>query len=117
MSITEGDVRHVATLARLRIDETRLPALVAELNGILSHMEVLQGVNLHSLSDSGSVIPAMPLRPDATGSVEVSGGLSAFAPALRDGFFLVPRLATHGSAGASTDARDASALADGEDES
>ena len=110
MSISGSDVRHVAALARLAIDEARLPSLVAELNGILSHMEVLQGVNLPSADDSHDR-PSMPLRPDVQGAVEVSGGLSAFAPAVRDGFFLVPRLATHGSAGASADAHDA---ADGE---
>ena len=41
MAVTERDVRHVAALARLGIDPTRLPSLVAELNGILEHMEVL----------------------------------------------------------------------------
>ena len=116
MSISEGDVRHVAALARLGIDEARMPSLVAELNGILSHMEVLQGVNLQPLSAHATEVPSMPLRPDAPGAVEVTGGLSTFAPALRDGFFLVPRLSTHGSAGASS-ANDATALVDGEDAS
>jgi aspartyl-tRNA(Asn)/glutamyl-tRNA(Gln) amidotransferase subunit C len=116
VSISEGDVRHVAALARLGIDEARMPSLVAELNGILSHMEVLQGVNLQPLSAHATDMPSMPLRPDAPGAVEVTGGLSAFAPALRDGFFLVPRLATHGSAGASSGANE-SAPVDIEDAS
>ena len=94
-----------------------MPSLVAELNGILSHMEVLQGVNLQSLAADSSGRASMPLRADVGGAVEVTGGLPAFAPALRDGFFLVPRLATHGTAGASKNASSTLALVDDEDPS
>ena len=41
MSVSEEDVRHVATLARLGLDPERIPTLVAELNVILAHMDVL----------------------------------------------------------------------------
>ena len=115
MSISESDVRHVAALARLGLEEARIPSLVAELNGILSHMEVLQGVNLPSSNEPSSHPVSIPLRADVPGAVEVSGGLAAFAPALRDGFFLVPRLATHGAAGASSGSPLASTQADDED--
>jgi len=115
VSISGGDVRHVAALARLSVDEARLPSLVAELNGILSHMEVLQGVNLPSSDGDSSDRPSMPLRADVQGAVEINGGLPAFAPAVRDGFFLVPRLSTHGAAGASADAQDTTGMTDGED--
>ena len=100
MSITEGDVRHVAALARLAIDEGRMPSLVAELNGILSHMEVLQGVTLPADAHGMMNPEGMRLRPDAPGAVSNGGDLAAFAPNVRDGFFLVPRLVTHATAGA-----------------
>ena len=45
MAVTHDDVRHVAELARLAVDEARLDALVAELNGILGHMDVLSQVD------------------------------------------------------------------------
>ena len=93
-----------------------MSSLVAELNGILSHMEVLQGVNLQPLDGHSGPTSSMPLRADVPGAVEVNGGLAAFAPALRDGFFLVPRLATHGSAGTSIDPQSPSTRA-GEDAS
>ena len=114
MSISEGDVRHVAALARLAIDDARMPSLVAELNGILSHMEVLQGVALPTVSDGVVKPEGMRLRPDVPGSVSIGGDLSAFAPNVRDGFFLVPRLVTHATAGASAAA---AAPLDVEDES
>ncbi len=100
MSISEADVRHVAALARLGLDDARMPSLVAELNGILAHMEVLQGVALPDAAVHTEGERAMPLRADTPGARSLGGELAAFAPTLRDGFFLVPRLATHGTAGA-----------------
>lgn len=103
MSVTPDDVRHVAALARLGVAETQLPSLVAELNGILGHMEVLQQVDISTVPMTPAD-GAAPLRDDARPSVALQRAREAFAPATRDGFFLVPRLATHGDLGASEDA-------------
>ncbi len=103
MSVSPDDVRHVAALARVGIDDAHLPSLVRELNGILAHMDVLQRVDI-------SMVPltppeaAAPLRDDANAPMPLARAREAFAPAARDGFFLVPRLATHGDLGASEDA-------------
>lgn len=100
MSVTPDDVRHVARLARLGIDDIRIPALVAELNGILAHMDVLQQVDVAGvpLTPPNAV---MPLRDDALPPDALQRDRAAFAPRAREGFFLVPRLATHGQLGAS----------------
>lgn len=94
--VSEDDVRHVAALARLSIEPGRIGQLVRELNGILEHMDVLARV------DTGAITPfvpdeldAMPLRADGGLSVALARPLPAIAPEMRDGFFLVPRLATH----------------------
>lgn len=100
MSITNDDVVHVAQLARLSIDDARLPGLVAELNGILVHIDALQRATLPAEIEQRAV-EGMPLRDDDIPSVALQRSREAFAPATRDGFFLVPRLATHGDAGAS----------------
>jgi aspartyl-tRNA(Asn)/glutamyl-tRNA(Gln) amidotransferase subunit C len=97
MAVSEKDVLHVASLARLAIDPERLPSLVAELNGILAHMEVLErvegGGGRWEVGGNGS---ETPMRSDAAGSpVPLAIPREAFAPLMRDGFFLVPRLATH----------------------
>ena len=100
MSVTNDDVVHVAQLARLSIDDARLPGLVAELNGILVHIDALQRATIPA--DIGErAVEGMPLRADDVPSVVLQRSREAFAPATRDGFFLVPRLATHGDAGAS----------------
>ncbi len=100
MSVTPEDVRHVARLARVGLGEERIPSLVSELNGILAHMDVLQQVNIEGVAEVAGEAAA-PLRDDALPSDTLGRPREAFAPASRDGFFLVPRLATHGALGAS----------------
>jgi aspartyl-tRNA(Asn)/glutamyl-tRNA(Gln) amidotransferase subunit C len=100
MSVTPDDVRHVARLARVGLEEPRIPALVNELNGILAHMDVLQQVDVDGVTDDRAHAQA-PLRDDALPSDVLLRTRETFAPAARDGFFLVPRLATHGALGAS----------------
>lgn len=92
--VTESDVRHVAALARLGLDEARVPVLVGELNRILEHMEALGRV---TGGDAGQATSAdgMPLRQDAGPPTPLAAPREQFAPFLREGFFIVPRLATH----------------------
>jgi len=104
MAVSESDVVHVAALARLAIDPARLPSLVRELNGILEHMEELNAVETAAhIADGGGEVTATPMRPDVNGeSVALERSREAFAPLMRDGFFLVPRLATHEDQGEQT---------------
>jgi aspartyl-tRNA(Asn)/glutamyl-tRNA(Gln) amidotransferase subunit C len=97
VAVSESDVLHVAALARLAIDPDRLPSLVAELNGILAHMEVLEAVEggrgTWDVAETGS---STPMRDDTAGTpIPLSVPRESFAPQMKDGFFLVPRLATH----------------------
>lgn len=96
MSVTPDDVRHVARLSRLGLDEDRVPSLVAELNGILGHMDVLQQVDISAVPLTAPY-HAAPLRDDALPADPLLRTRETFAPAARDGFFLVPRLTTHGA--------------------
>ena len=106
MAVTESDVRHIAALARVGIADERLPALVQELNGILGHMDALQAVNLVDAPHDVTPIAGMPLREDIVNPVALNRAREAFAPAMRDGFFLVPRLDTHGASGAAESGED-----------
>jgi aspartyl-tRNA(Asn)/glutamyl-tRNA(Gln) amidotransferase subunit C len=95
--VGESDVRHVAALARLGLDPARIQQLVSELNGILAHMEVLATVDTSQHpSFTAEQLARMPLRPDERGtSTPLAIARENLAPQWRDGFFLVPRLATH----------------------
>lgn len=103
MAVTEQDVRHIAALARLGVADERMPSLVGELNHILEHMAVLEKVDTTGLDPAASVGSlAMPLRTDQGPQYPLARARDSFAPAVRDGFLLVPRLATHTALGASS---------------
>lgn len=96
MAVTHEDVRHVAELARLAVEETRLDHLVSELNGILGHMDVLSQVDTKAIEQTILTPTAStPLRSDSSGPIPLQLPRETFAPAMRDGFFIVPRLASH----------------------
>ena len=101
MAVSEDDVRHVATLARLGLDPARIPTIAAELNGILAHMDVLSKVDTSAVGPvTGVGAAGTPLRVDGGNQIPLARPREAFAPSMRDGFLLVPRLATHEDAGA-----------------
>jgi aspartyl-tRNA(Asn)/glutamyl-tRNA(Gln) amidotransferase subunit C len=99
MAVTLDDVRHVASLARLGLSDARAASLVAELNTILGHMEVLSKVDTSRLEPVVGVgAESVPLEKDEGPAIPLSREPTEFAPAMRDGFFLVPRLSTHETA-------------------
>jgi aspartyl-tRNA(Asn)/glutamyl-tRNA(Gln) amidotransferase subunit C len=96
MAVTREDVLHIAELARLGIDEARADELTKELSSILGHMEVLSQIDTaHVALSAGVDSTGTPLRADERVTPVVSAALESFAPSMRDGFFIVPRLSTH----------------------
>lgn len=96
MAVSDDDVRHIAALARLGLEPDRIHLLAQELNGILAHMDVLgavdtSAIDLHARAEG----EGMPLRPDGGSVIPLARPREGFAPEMRDGFFLVPRLSTH----------------------
>ncbi|MDE3152256.1 MAG: Asp-tRNA(Asn)/Glu-tRNA(Gln) amidotransferase subunit GatC [Gemmatimonadota bacterium] len=95
MAVSLDDVRHIASLARLGLSDDRARALTAELNTILAHMDALSKVDTASMESADASEAGMPLRADAPPSDPLARRPESFAPATRDGFLVVPRLATH----------------------
>jgi aspartyl-tRNA(Asn)/glutamyl-tRNA(Gln) amidotransferase subunit C len=103
VAVTLDDVRHIAALARLGLDDKRAAALVGELNTILQHMDVLSKVDTDRIEPVAGVgASGLPLRADSGPAIPLEHHRESVAPAMRDGFFLVPRLSTHEDAEASS---------------
>jgi aspartyl-tRNA(Asn)/glutamyl-tRNA(Gln) amidotransferase subunit C len=100
VAVSLDDVRHIAALARLGLADDRAQALTAELNTILGHMDALSRVDTSGVADDERSA-GMPLREDALPPDALARGPEQFAPSVRDGLLLVPRLATHESEGES----------------
>ena len=100
MAISTDDVHHIAHLARLGIDDERAGRMTRELNGILAHMNALADVNTDGIAPSAGVgAEQMPLRADVGPAIPMARSREEIAPSMRDGFFLVPRLSSHETAG------------------
>ena len=96
MAVTIDDVQHIAALARLGLTDARAAAIVSELNTILGHMDALNRVNTSGVQEAiGVGARGLPARGDHGPAVVLERSLDAFAPKLRDGLLLVPRLSTH----------------------
>lgn len=93
MSVSPEEVRRIAHLAELDVDEDALPALVAHLSQILDYVsqlqDVLSGEAVHPLPGGPD---ASRLRPDEVRPWPLAAGPADMAPAFEDGFFVVPRL-------------------------
>ena len=110
MTVSTDDVLRVAALARIGVPAGRVPALARELSAILEHMQVLQRIESEGAArDAEDAGAGMPLGADAPPSVALACPREALAPhmlvhgvpapSMREGFYLVPRLATHEAAG------------------
>jgi aspartyl-tRNA(Asn)/glutamyl-tRNA(Gln) amidotransferase subunit C len=98
VAVTIDDVRHIASLARLGLPAGRAEELVAELNTILAHMDELAKVDTAGVDEAiGVGAEGLPGRKDDGPPIPLARARDAFAPSVRDGFFLVPRLSTHES--------------------
>lgn len=93
MSISLDEVRHIAALARLGISEEQARVAAVELSSILEHMEVLS--KAAAVDELANTEHGMMLRPDVGPPIPLARPPVDFAPAMHDGFFLVPRLETH----------------------
>jgi len=95
MAVSHADVQHVAELARLTVSHARLDELAAELNGILVHMDVLGRIDTSGLAAPSPAPGCTHLRSDSSGPIPLMTPRETFAPSVQEGFFTVPRLATH----------------------
>jgi aspartyl-tRNA(Asn)/glutamyl-tRNA(Gln) amidotransferase subunit C len=93
MSVSRQDVERIAQLAELHVDEAALPTLVAQLSHILDYVAQIAAVA--ATETAAPFVPgpvAVPFRPDVVDPAPMAFGPDRFAPAFRNGLFLVPRL-------------------------
>ena len=93
MAIDTDTARKVAKLARIRVEEAALPALAAELSGILGFMEQLNEVDVTGIEPMTSVTPMrLKRRPDVVTDGDMQAAVMKNAPDAREGFFAVPKV-------------------------
>jgi aspartyl-tRNA(Asn)/glutamyl-tRNA(Gln) amidotransferase subunit C len=91
--ITPDDVRHVAKLARLALDDAEVRQLVVDLGSILGHADDVAALDLSEVPATAHPLPLENvLRPDDVGPCLDRDEVLSQAPAAEDGRFRVPRI-------------------------
>jgi Asp-tRNA(Asn)/Glu-tRNA(Gln) amidotransferase C subunit len=104
-------VIRLAEAARIELAAEELDRIAAQLSDILDQIAPLAELGRETGRDDGAVgapdlsardvgapdaAPAQRLRADEPGADRLHGTLARFAPEVREGFFTVPLLPTHG---------------------
>ena len=94
MSIDIKTAARIAKLARIKVDEVDLSALVQEFTNILGFIEQLNEVDVEGIEPMTSVTPQRLFRrDDVVNDGNQQAAVLANAPDAREGFFAVPVVA------------------------
>lgn len=93
MSLTKDQVEHIALLARLRLADDEFEDVVDKLSRIVDFVDQLQAVATDDVLPMAHPLDlSQRLRPDvAQGGID-RDAIQRNAPAVRDGFYLVPKV-------------------------
>ena len=93
MSLETDDVKRIAHLARLAIDEADIPGYAHNLSDILDLVEQMNSVNTDAVSPMAHPMDAQQrLRPDEVTETDQREKFQRNAPLAEDGLFLVPKV-------------------------
>ncbi len=93
MSLETDDVKRIAHLARLAIDEADIPGYARNLSNILDLVEQMNSVNTDAVRPMAHPMDAQQrLRPDVVTEVNQREKFLANAPLAEAGLFLVPKV-------------------------
>ncbi|EED36390.1 glutamyl-tRNA(Gln) amidotransferase, C subunit [Luminiphilus syltensis NOR5-1B] len=93
MSVTPEDVVQIAHLARLEIAENELDTVVERFGRILELVDELQAVDVSDTAPmSNPHDDIQRLRPDVVSRGDNREALQSAAPAVEEGYFLVPKV-------------------------
>lgn len=93
-AITPDAVRRIAELAALRMEPEEVDRMIRELASIVEHMDALDEARVDGV-EVAVERGAAPLRADRPDPDRLAEPPGAGAPGWQDGFFTVPRLASH----------------------
>ncbi|GLR12522.1 aspartyl/glutamyl-tRNA(Asn/Gln) amidotransferase subunit C [Chitinimonas prasina] len=93
MSLTQADVRRIARLARLQVNDTEVAEVEQKLNGIFGLIEQLKAIDTEGVEPmSHARDVALRLREDVATETNRRAAFQAVAPAVEDGLYLVPKV-------------------------
>jgi aspartyl-tRNA(Asn)/glutamyl-tRNA(Gln) amidotransferase subunit C len=93
MTVDKDTVRRIAKLARIALEESRVEAMMAELNQMLAWVAQLEEVNIEGVAPMTSVVEQkLKMREDKVTDGGYPQDLMKNAPLSEDNFFVVPKV-------------------------
>ena len=93
MSLDADEVKKIALLARLQIDESDIPSYVTNLSNILDLVAQMEAVNTDGVLPMSHPQEAVQrLREDVVSEKNQRESFQKIAPATDDGLYLVPKV-------------------------
>lgn len=93
MSLELSDVKRIAHLARIEIDDAGAEMALQQLSGILGLIEEMQAVNTDGIAPmSHSQDVTQRLREDVVSETNQRELFQSIAPAVENGLYLVPKV-------------------------
>ncbi|MEJ2646741.1 MAG: Asp-tRNA(Asn)/Glu-tRNA(Gln) amidotransferase subunit GatC [Gammaproteobacteria bacterium] len=93
MALDPSEVRKIAHLARLGIDEQDIPAYARNLSDILAFVEQLNAADTSDIAPLAHPLDATQrLRSDAVTEVDQRDHFQSIAPQVEAGLYLVPKV-------------------------
>lgn len=93
MSLTASDVKKIAHLARLGIDEQQIEHYAQDLSKLLDLMTQMGQQNTNGVSPMAHPLDQMQrLRPDAVTETDQRDAFQTIAPQTETGLYLVPKV-------------------------
>lgn len=93
MSISLDEVRHVARLARLDLDETEILSLQGELNALLGHFADIQTIDTTGIEPRSHAVIIQNVWSEDEPRIGLTRDLALKnAPVSRAGLFVVPQI-------------------------
>lgn len=93
MALNSEDIKRIAHLARIEINEQEAAATLTKLSGILGLIEQMQAVNTEGIEPmSHSQDLVQRLRDDVVTHANQREAFQAIAPLTENGLYLVPKV-------------------------
>lgn len=93
MAISLDEVKHVARLARLKLDDVELMTFQGELNALLGHFQDIEGIDVSGLTPKPHAVALQNVWSDDIPGKSLDRDAALLnAPSSRAGLFIVPTI-------------------------
>ena len=93
MALELDDVKRVAHLARVAIDEAEARAVLAQMNDVFKLIAEMQAVDTRGVEPMSHALDVVQrLRPDAVAETDQHALFQSVAPQVEGGLYLVPKV-------------------------